>query len=64
MNFSWVVNPFGIHELTDLRNDPIFSSIVSLKQLGRVLVIFLQILFNDQCQSHQNNLAVCIFMAL
>ena len=42
----------------------LFSSIVSPKQLGRVLAICLQILVSDQCQSHRNNLALCIFMAL
>jgi len=33
------------------------------KTLEQVLAICLQILFSDQCQSHQNNLAICIFMA-
>jgi len=37
-----------------VRDDLFFPSIVFPKQLGRVLAICLQILFNDWCQSHQN----------
>jgi len=51
-------------QLIDVRNDPFFSSIVSQKQLGRVLAICLQILYHDRCQSHQNNLSISIFVAL
>jgi len=42
----------------------LFQALFPQKELGRVLVICLQILFNDWCQRHQNNLAICIFMAL
>jgi len=34
------------------------------KTAWQVLAICLQILFNDQCESHQNNLAIHIFIAL
>jgi len=42
----------------------LFQALFPQKELGRVLAICLQILFNDWCQRHQNNLAICIFMAL
>ena len=50
--------------LIDVRNHPFYQVLFPQKQLGQVLAICLQILFNDRRQRHQNNLAICIFIAL
>ena len=58
--FGRVVKPLGVNELSNLspeeqqlislRNDPFIQALFPQKQVGRVLAICLQILFNDQYQ--------------